>query len=124
MPASRAVRRRLKRERSTKRAALRASLTLQPPTPLIPARLLAQQVRQQVVELALGNLLGPVRRHRRQRRPLAHVYRRLFDALLLALRVGDDDDLPLFAQNQPAQLLAALEQQRRRAERLIDVAVR
>src|SRR5581483_4733952 len=74
---------------------------------LLPRSLL-QQVGEQVEELGLADLLGEVGGHRRERADLALLDRRLRHAHLLALGVGEDDDLALLAQDQAADDLAAV----------------
>ena len=99
-------------------------ITLLRPRRRVGRLALREQVVEQAVEVVLGDLVGEVGRHRRERRGLALGDGRLGDADLLALRVGQDEDLALLAEQQARDDLAVLQRQGGDAERLVDVAVR
>jgi len=94
--------------------------------PTLPWRLLVamlEQVAHQVIEFGQGNLVGQVGRHGREPCGRALLVARFRHAYFLALRIRDDQDFSLLAEQQAGDDLAALEGEVGDAEALIDVAI-
>ena len=82
-----------------------------------------EQVAHQVIEFGQGNLVDHVGRHGRELGGRAFLDARFRHADFLALRIRDDQDFSLFAEQQAGDDLAALEGQVGDAEALVDVAI-